>query len=45
MGKTCGFAAVPAATAAQQPDRVGDFSISEIDCEARRKVKKEVREV
>ena len=25
MGKTCGFAAVPAATAAQQPDRVGDF--------------------
>ena len=25
MGKTCGFAAVPAATAAQQPDLVGDF--------------------
>ena len=44
MRQTCGFAAVPAATAAQQRDRVGDFSNSEIDCEAKRKVKKEVKE-
>ena len=33
-----------AATAAQQRDLVGDFSNSEIDCEAKRKVKKEVKE-
>ena len=39
MRQTCGFAAVPAATAGPR----GELPISEIDCETKRKVKKEVK--